>query len=236
MRRRDFIAGIAGSTAAWPLDARAEHGKRRIGVLMHYSDPNSDHEARVRVEALEHALQKLGWTKGHNLDIDYRWVGTDSGRFRLHAADLASLKLEVIIAVSSPAVKALQRETQAIPIIFTQVSDPISQGIVKNIARPAGNTTGFTNYDPEIGGKWLELLKEAAPNLTRAAVVFNPRTAPYTALYLRAIEAVAPLVSVEVAPWPIHDDAEIEGALAKLARGPRSGLIVMTGRLYRAEP
>ena len=193
---------------AWPLVARAQDAQRRIGVLMFYSDYKSDHEARIRVEALEEALQKLGWTKGRNLHIDYRWVGADSSRFRLHAADLVRLKENVIIAVSSPAVKALQRETQTIPIVFTQVSDPIGQDIVKNIARPGGNITGFTNYDPEIGGKWLELLKEAAPNLTSAAIVFNPTTAPYTTLYVRAMETVAPSIAVKVTPSPVHDAAK----------------------------
>jgi putative ABC transport system substrate-binding protein len=138
------------------------------------------------------------------------------------------LREEAIIAVSSPAVRALQRESHAIPIVFTQVSDPVGQGIVENMARPGGNVTGFTNYDPEIGGKWLELLKEAAPNLTKAAIVFNPRTAPYTELYVRAIGAVAPSIAVKVATSPVHDDAEIEGAFAKHAREQGSGLIVMT--------
>jgi putative ABC transport system substrate-binding protein len=136
--------------------------------------------------------------------------------------------VEAIVAVSSPAVRALQRESHDIPIVFTQVSDPIGQGIVKNIARPGGNTTGFTNYDPEIGGKWLELLKEAAPNLARAAIVFNPRTAPYTALYLHAVETIAPSIAVKVAPLPVHDDAEIEVAFTRHARERNSGLIVMT--------
>jgi putative ABC transport system substrate-binding protein len=199
---------------------------RRIGVLMMYAE--SDPEAQVRAKALEETLQMLGWRKGRNLRIDYRWVGADSGRFRLHAADLVKLGEEAIIAVSTPAVRALQREPHDIPIVFTQVSDPVGQGIVKNMARPGGNITGFTNYDPEIGGKWLELLKEAAPNLTNAAIVFNPRTAPYTELYVRAIEAVAPSIAVKVVTSPIHNDAEIEVALAKRAREEGNGLIVMT--------
>ena len=208
------------------LAARAQHAQRRVGVLMHYSE--SDPEARIRAEALEDALQKLGWTKDRNLHIDYRWVGPDSGRFELHAADLVRLKAEAIIAVTSPAVRALRRETPTIPIVFTQVSDPVGQGIVKNMARPGGNITGFTNYDPEIGGKWLELLKEAAPNLTSAAIFFNPGTAPYIALFLSAIEAVAPSVAVKVAPLPVHDHTEIEGAFMSHAREQGSGLIVMT--------
>jgi putative ABC transport system substrate-binding protein len=224
VNRREIIT-LLGGAAAWPLAARAQQAQR-IGVVMQYTE--GDPEARIRVEALEDALQKLGWTRDRNLHIDYRWVGTDSSRFQLHAADLVRLKVGAIIAVSTPAVRALQRESRDIPIVFTQVSDPVGQGIVKNMARPGGNITGFTNYDPEVGGKWLELLKEAAPKLTRAAIVFNPRTASYTALYLRAIEAVAPSINVMVTPSPIHDSAEIEAAFMRHARERGSGLIVMT--------
>ena len=228
LKKREFITLLGGAASAWSFAARAQQGSamQRIGVLMQYAE--NDPEAQIRAKALEEALQKLGWTKGGNLRIDYRWVGAESGRFQLYAADLVRLNEEAIIAVSSPAVRALQHESHAIPIVFTQVSDPVGQGIIKNMARPGGNITGFTNYDPEIGGKWLELLKEAAPNLTRAAIVFNPRTAPYTALYVRAIEAVAPLIAVKVATSPVHDDAEIESAFAKHAREQGSGLIVMT--------
>ena len=226
MKRREFILALGGAATAWPLAARAEQVQRRIGVLMMYAE--SDPEGQIRAQALEETLQKLGWAKGRNLRIDYRWVGSDSGGFRLHAADLVKLREEAIVAISSPAVRALQRESHAIPIVFTQVSDPVGQGIIENMARPGGNITGFTNYDPEIGGKWLELLKEAAPNLTKAAIVFNPRTAPYTDLYVRAIRAVAPSIAVKVAPSPVHNGAEIEEAFAKHAREQGSGLIVMT--------
>jgi putative tryptophan/tyrosine transport system substrate-binding protein len=227
VRRREFITLLGGAAAAWPLAARGQQTQRSIGVLMMYAE--SDPEGQIRARALEETLQKLGWTKGSNLRIDYRWVGDDSGdRFRLHAADLVKLREEAIIAVSSPAVRALQSESRAIPIVFTQVSDPVGQGIIKNIARPGGNATGFTNYDPEIGGKWLGLLKEAAPNLTRAAIIFNPRTAPYTELYMRAIETVAPSIAVKVATSPIHNETEIEAAFANHAREKGGGLIVMT--------
>jgi putative ABC transport system substrate-binding protein len=225
MRRREVIFALAG-TAAWPLAARGQQTQRRIGVLMMYAE--SDPEGQIRAKALEETLQKLGWTKDRDLRIDYRWVGADNERFRLHAADLVKLREEAIIAISSPAVRALQPVSNAIPIVFTQVSDPVGQGIVENVARPSGNITGFTNYDPEIGGKWLELLKEAAPDLTRALIVSNPKTAPYTDLYVRAIETVAPSIAVKVATSPIHNEAEIELALAKHAREQGSGLIVMT--------
>ena len=161
MKRREFITLLGSATVVGSLAARAQQMQRRIGVLITYSE--GDPEARVRVHALEESLQKLGWTAGGNLRIDYRWAGDDLDRFRLQAADLVRLKEDAIIAVSTPAVKALQRQVHTIPIVFTQVSDPVGQGIIGNMARPGGNITGFTNYDPAIGGKWLELLKEAYP-------------------------------------------------------------------------
>ena len=226
MRRREFITLLGSATVVGPLAARAQQTQRRIGVLMQYSE--GDPEAQIRVHALEETLQKLGWKAGGNLRIDYRWAGDDSDRFRLQATDLVRLKEDAIVAVSTPAVKALQREVRTIPIVFTQVSDPVGQGIIANMARPGGTITGFTNYDPAIGGKWLELLKEAAPSVTRAALVFNPNTAPYAALYVRAIEAVAPSIAVKMTTAPVHDDSEIERAFTKHAREPGGGLIVMT--------
>jgi len=226
MRRREFIALVSAATTAWPLAARGQQTQRRIGVLMMYAE--GDPEGQIRARALEETMQKLGWIKDRDLRINYRWVGADTNRFALEAADLVKLREEAIIAVSTPAVMALQRESSAIPIVFTQVSDPVGQGIVENIGRPSGNTTGFTNYDPEIGGKWLQLLKEAAPNLTRAAIIFNPSTAPYTSLYLRAIEKVAPSLAVNVVTSPIHNEAEIETTFTKHARERGTGLILMT--------
>jgi putative ABC transport system substrate-binding protein len=228
MRRREFITLLGGVAVVWPLSARAQQTERmrRIGVLMQYSE--SDPEGRIRAKALEQTLQKFGWIQGRNLQVDYRWADGDGDRFRTHAAELVRLGEDAIVAVSSPAVKALQRETQTIPIIFTQVSDPVAQGIVESMARPGGIVTGFSNYDPAISGKWLELLKQAAPSVRRAAIVFNPKTAPYTRLYVRAIEAVAPSMAVKVTTMPVHDDAEIEVAFTRHAREQGGGLIVMT--------
>jgi putative ABC transport system substrate-binding protein len=138
------------------------------------------------------------------------------------------LKVDAIVTVSTPALMAVQSETRGIPIVFTQVSDPVGQGFIKDMARPGGNVTGFTNYDPAISGKWLEMLKEAAPSVTRVAIVFNPKTAPYTGLYVRAIEAVAPSVKIAVTTALVHDDAEIEQAFAKQANERGGALIVMT--------
>jgi putative ABC transport system substrate-binding protein len=226
MRRREFIGFFGCATVFSPIMAHAQQAPRRIGVLMLYGE--SDPQARIRANALEQSLQKLGWKTGANLRIDYRWAGDDNDRFRQLAADLVALKEDAIVAVSTPAVKALQRQVGIIPIVFTQVSDPVGQGIVANVARPGGTVTGFTNYDPAIAGKWLGLLKDAAPGITRVAIVFNPKTAPYAALYLQAIEAVAPSVAVKVIPMPLHHDSEIEKSFRTHASEPGGGLIVMT--------
>jgi|tagenome__1003787_1003787.scaffolds.fasta_scaffold20935113_4 putative ABC transport system substrate-binding protein len=228
MRRRKFISLLGCVPATWTIAARAQQSERlrRIGLLMVYTE--SDPEAKSRINVLEEALQRLGWIKDRNLHIDYRWAGADRKRFQLHAADLVRLSEEVIISVSTPATQTMQQGTSTIPIIFTQVSDPVGQGIVGNTRRPGGNTTGFSNYDPDLGGKWLQLLKEAAPNVTRVAVVFNPDTAPYTALYLRSLAAAAPSIGITVTTAPVHDPVEIEAVFAKHAREGNGGLIMMT--------
>jgi putative ABC transport system substrate-binding protein len=212
---------------AWPLGARAQPAVlRRIGVLMQYTE--NDPEGQVRAQALAQGLEKLGWKVGRDLQIDHRWAGGDRDNFRFHATDLAKRRHDLIVAVSTPAVKALQRESMAVPIVFTQVSDPLGQGIVKSLAHPGGLVTGFTNYDRAMGGKWLGLLKEVAPAVTRVAVVFNPQTAPYASLYMRSIEAAAPSVTSKVATLQMHDGNQIEPALTAFAHEPGGGLIVMT--------
>lgn len=225
MRRREFIA-LVGVAAAWPLATHAQQPQRRIGVLLQYAE--SDPEGEIRLKALGQELGKVGWIEGRNLHVEYRWAGGDRDRFQRYAADLVKLGVEVIVAVSTPAVNALQRETRVVPIIFTQVSDPVGQGIIQSMGRPGGNVTGFANYDPAIGGKWLELLKEAAPTVTRAAIVFNPETAPYTELYVRAMEAVAQSIRTKVISAPLHSESEIEATFAKHAQEQGGGLIVMT--------
>jgi putative ABC transport system substrate-binding protein len=229
MRRREFITTLASAvvTAAWPPGARAQQpAQRRIGVLMQYAE--GDPEGQIRAKALTEELEKLGWKASLNLRIDYRWAGGDRDRFRSHAADLVKLKDELVVAVSTPAVKALQRESKTIPIVFTQVSDPIGQDMVESLAKPGGAVTGFTNYDRAIGGKWLELLKQVSPTMTRTAVVFNPQTAPYTELYMRSIESAAPSYTVGVTAAQVHDAVEIKRALTEFASVPGGGLIVMT--------
>jgi putative tryptophan/tyrosine transport system substrate-binding protein len=226
LRRRHFMALLGSAAAAAPFSAHAQPTQRRIGVLMFYAA--SDPEARIRVRALEATLQKLGWAVGSSLLIEYRYAAGDRDLFRVHAADLVQRQEDLILAVSSPALAAVRLESRTIAIVFTQVSDPLGQGVVASIARPSGTVTGFTNYDPTMCGKWVELLKEAAPHVSRAAVLFNPRTAPYTSLFLGAMEAVAASTAVKVTAAPIHDESEIEVALTTHAREEGGGLIVMT--------
>jgi putative ABC transport system substrate-binding protein len=228
MKRRDFLFALGGSAATWPHVARAQNVERirRLGVLMQYTE--RDLEGQIRAKALSQELQRLGWKLGLNLRIDHRWAGGDRERFRRYAAELVKLREELVVAVSTPAVRALRQESSTIPIVFTQVSDLLGQDFVKSLAQPGGLVTGFSNYDRAMGGKWLELLKEVTPAVSRAAVVFNPQTAPYTELYMRSIQAAAPSLAVNVTTLQIRDGAEIERALTAFAREPGGGLIVMT--------
>jgi len=182
LKRREFITLLGGAVAAWPLAARAQQPERmrRIGVLMALSE--DDPEARVAVAALQQGLDSLGWILGRNLQIEYR-SATDPDRVRLLAKDLVGLHPDVIVSRSTPVLRALMRETRTIPIVFTQVVEADRQGIVETLSRPGGNVTGFTPYEASMGTKWLELLKEIAPDVKRVAVLFNPSAAPYADLF-----------------------------------------------------
>jgi len=180
MKRREFIlalGGAAASSASWPLTARAQQDGRvrRIGVLMGYAE--NDPEAQIRLTAFKQALLVLGWSEDRNLRIDLRWTSGDVNRASTFAKELVALHPEVIMSNTTPATAAFQRETKTIPIVFTVVSDPVGAGFVESLPRPGGNITGFINLEPTIGGKWLELLKEIAPRVTRVTVMFNPETA-----------------------------------------------------------
>jgi len=188
----------------------------------------TDPEGQARIAAFRQGLQELGWTDQRNVRIEYRWAGADPDRMRAYAAELVALTPEVILAGSTPTLIALRQTTRTIPIVFMAVSDPVGQGFVASMARPGGHITGFTAFEFSMGSKWLELLKEIAPGVVRVALLFNPKTAPYGVSFLQSLEAVAPSLAVELIAAPVHDRAEIEGALASLGRESGGGLLVLT--------
>src|SRR5262245_10611874 len=224
IRRREFITLLGGAAATWPMAALAQQG-RRIGVLMARAE--SDPPQQAYLQAFRIRFQELGWTDGDNVRIDYRWTAGVLERFRTAAMELVALKPDVILADATPSVVALRGETQTIPIIFVNVNDPIGSGFVASLARPGGPITRFTNFEFSLGGKWLSLLKEIAPNLKRVALLYNPMTAPYFRLYLRAIETAAPLHGVEPVPMPVQEPAEIDRAVRAFAREPNGGLLLL---------
>jgi ABC-type uncharacterized transport system substrate-binding protein len=225
MRRREFVTLIGGAAAAWPLAARAQQGDRvrRIGVL---AGDENDPEAKRRHSALTQALADLGWTDGRNVRMDLRWGGGDTNRMRALAQELVGLQPDVIVTGGSAATVAVQRETRTIPIVFANVPDPVASGIVARLDRPSGNITGFAILEPSLGGKWLELLSEIAPGLKRAAIMFNPDTAPVSA-YMPLFETAARSLNVVPITAPVRSDREIETAIIALGREPGGGLVQM---------
>jgi putative ABC transport system substrate-binding protein len=225
VNRREFITLIGGAAAAWPLAARAQQERmRRIGVLMGLAEDDPD--AKARLSAFRQGLDKLGWSEGSNLRLDYRFAPAGA-QAQLLAKELVALQPDVILAQTTPVVLALQRETRTIPIVFVGIADAVGSGLVTSFARPDGNTTGFMLFEAGITGKWLAMLKEIAPRLERAAVVINPKTAAYYEFYLRAAQAVAPSLAVELAFVPIENAAsDIERAVEVLAGTPNSGLLL----------
>jgi putative ABC transport system substrate-binding protein len=223
MRRREFITLLSGPFAAWPLSARAQQTIRRIGILMPATADDEEFQSRVRI-FLE-GLQQSGWTIGQNVRIDIRWATTNANDIRRHAAELAALAPDAILTASSPALAALQQSTRTVPIVFVNVVDPVGSGFVDSVARPGGNTTGFLLFEYSLSGKWLELLKEIAPNVTRAAV-FRDTGNPSGNAQFGAIQSLAPSLGVEVSPINMFDASEIERAAAAFARSTNGGLIV----------
>ena len=225
--RRDFIALLAGAALAHPLAARAQPRERmrRIGVLMPLTA--DDPESQARNAAFLQGLGELGWTVGRNVRIDYRWGAGDPERYRAHAAELVALAPDVVLAQGSSTVIALQRATRAVPIVFANVTDPVGGGLVASLARPGGNATGFTSTEFGFAGKWLELLKEIAPRVTRVAVM-RDAIASQIGL-LGGIQAVAPSLKVELRPVDMRDADEIERAVVAFAGQPNGGLIVTQG-------
>jgi putative ABC transport system substrate-binding protein len=230
MRRREFIWSLAGAAATWPLAVRAQQPDRmrRIGVLMNRAADDRDGQARLG--AFQQTLQQLGWSDGRNVRMDTRWGENDIDSERRYAAELVALAPDIILASGTVSVAELQHVTRTLPIVFAGVSDPVGAGLVDTLARPGGNVTGFMNFEYSLSGKWLELLKQIAPRVTRAAVLRNPAT-PAGIGQFSAIQAVAPSLGVEVSPIGVHDVGEIERAVAAFARAADSGLIVTASAL-----
>jgi putative tryptophan/tyrosine transport system substrate-binding protein len=229
LRRRELIM-LLGGAGAWPLAARAQQGERvrRIGVLM--NTVADDPEGKARNAAFERGLQELGWTDGRNVRIDYRWGAGDADRIRRYAAELVSLSPDVILTVGSATAGPLLQVTRTVPIVFVQAPDPVGAGFVDSLARPGGNATGFTLFEYGISGKWLELLKEIAPRVTRVAVLRDPAIAAGTG-QLGAIQSAAPSFGVELSPLGVRDPGEIERAITAFARSSNGGLIVTVSTL-----
>ena len=225
MRRREFIKGIAGATATWPLAARAQQSDRvrRIGILMPLAA--DDLEAQARMTAFVQGLQQLGWTDGSNVRIDTRWAAGNADAVRKYAAELVALAPDVILATGSATVAALQQATRTVPILFVQIADPVGSGLVDSLAQPGGNATGFTLFEYGLSGKWLELLKEIAPGVTRAAVLRDV-SIPGGTGQLGAIQSMASSFGVELRPIGVGDVGEIERAITAFAHGSNGGLIV----------
>jgi putative ABC transport system substrate-binding protein len=227
MRRREIISLIGGAAVAWPLAARAQQGERmrRVGVLLPYAV--DDPEIGSRLTTFRQALEKLGWSEGRNVQIDYRFAAGSSDRYRPLARELIALAPDLILAVTTPVTATLQRETTTIPIAFTSVSDPIGSGFVASLARPGGNLTGVLLFESSIMGKWLAMLKEIAPHVTRAALVGNPKTTPFH-YFQRAAEASAPSLAIELVPAPIENaEADIERVIESFASSTYGGLVVL---------
>jgi putative ABC transport system substrate-binding protein len=229
VKRRDFIA-MMGGAMAWPLVARAQQldRMRRIGVLMNLAA--DDPEAQRRVFAFVQALQQLDWTDGRNVQIEHRWGGGDAGTFRKYAEELVALAPDVILATGTPVMDALQQVTHTVPIVFVTVIDPVGAGFVESLARPGGNSTGFTLFEYSMSGKWLELLKEIAPGVKRVAVLRDSAIGSGTG-QLAAIQAVAPSFGVELSPVGVRDAGEIERAVSAFASTSGGGLIVTASTL-----
>jgi putative tryptophan/tyrosine transport system substrate-binding protein len=231
MRRREFIRLFSSTVVAWSLTARAQQPDRmrRLGVLISGA-AEADAEGQARVAALRLGLLEHGWVEGRNLEIHYRWGGADRSRMRVYAAELVGLNPDVIFAAPTLALAEVQRATRTIPVVFAQVSDPIGAGFVTSLAHPKGNITGFANLEFAVGAKWLELLKQIAPSVTRAAVIYDPAT-PSATGFLPLIDAAGRSFGVDVFIHGVRDTSEIESVINALAAKPNGGLIVLASAL-----
>jgi putative ABC transport system substrate-binding protein len=222
--RRDFVIALGGA-AAWPLAARAQQANsvQRIAMLVPFAV--ADTEAQEQIGAFRQELRRLGWTEGGNIRIDDRWTTNDQDHLHRYAAELVNLKPNVILGYGTPPVAALQQATRTIPIVFVNANDPVGFGFVKSIARPGGNITGFVSFEPAMGGKWLETLREIAPGVARVALIYNPQT--HTGQHFPSIETASQSLAVNLVRVPFHDAAEIERRIDDFAREPNGGLLVL---------
>ena len=231
MRRREFLSLVGGTVVVWPLTARAQQPERmrRIGALIAFAE--NDPEQRARNTAFLNRLEELGWKDGRNLRVDYRFSEGDPERMRAHARELVALSPDLILVQTNPALTALLQTTSTVPCVFVQVSDPVGSGFVKSLAHPGGNLTGFTNFEPEMGGKWLQVLKENAPDIVRAVVLLQPDLSVHSA-YLRAAETAGRQFGTAVIAAEVRNVADIERAVTASAAEPRSSLIVLPSPVH----
>jgi putative ABC transport system substrate-binding protein len=226
MRRRDFIKGIAGSATVLPLAARAQHARSipTVGVLTAVVE--SDPESQTRITAFRQSFERLGWKDGQSVHIEYRWGAGKTDLIEQYAHEIVTLNPEVILASGTPVVAALQKITSSIPIVCALVNDPVDLGFVKSLARPGGNITGFTYIEPELITKWIGLLKDATPDLSRVALLFNPTTAPFYRYFLSQIESAQLPGLIALEKMPVSTPAEMESAVTALAQRPGGSLMV----------
>jgi putative ABC transport system substrate-binding protein len=227
MRRREFLVTMCSAAAAWPKAAHAQSTERirRIGLLLPFAE--SDAQAKTEVAAFRATLQQLGWTEGRNLQTELRWAGGTVKQIQNHAQELVALAPDVLVPRTTPATAALHQATRSIPIVFIGASDPVGSGFAASIARPEGNVTGFTNAEASLGGKWVEVLKEINPRISRIAVMFDPNTSPGRGLfYLQLVQNAAKSIALETLATPVHDAASIERAVEKFAAEPNGGLLI----------
>jgi len=227
MRRRDFISLLGGAAAAWPLAGEAQQERMwRIGVLT--SDAEDDPGVKARLVAFQQGLDRLGWSVDRNVRIDYRFAANNPDQYQPLAKELIRLQPDVLLAYTTPVAAAFERESRTIPIVFVNVSDPIGSGLVASLARPGGNLTGLLLYEEGITGKWLAMLKEIAPGLSRAALIANPKRTPYD-YFVRSANSVAPSLAIELAPTAVENAAEVERVIVSFAHEPNGGLVVLPG-------
>ena len=227
MSRRQFLRLLGGTAVAWPLAARAQQPERMRRVVFLHALAENDPEVKARIAAFRQGLETLGWVENRSVQVEHRFSGGDFAQMQAYTAELVSSAPDLIVASSTPVLAALKQATRTIPIVFSVVNDPVGQGFIASLGRPGGNITGFTFVDFALIGKWLEMLKEIAPGVRRMMLMFNPQTAPYYPVFLREFGQVPAALTVELAAKPVHDEAEVETAIAALAHEPGGGLIVV---------